>query len=164
MSSSVCCIMTCVYRRFRFLDNSELVWKNDSQLGSFKLEELTKLNSWVFDLVSQFWWFSKVRICIWIFLEGFGTHWRKLEIWRFGISISLTESWLRCYRVRIIVLGVGIGSICHLELVCKIWVHSGLVRLESDAWFEVWSLWNYEINLDQRFMILIVLCVIWSLE
>lgn len=77
-----------------------------------------------------------------MFLEGFSSIWRNLAIWRFGRFISLTGSWLRCYQVRIVVPGVEVGSLCHLKLVCKIWVHSELVRLESDAWlkFEVYEL------------------------
>ena len=46
--------MTCVNRRFWFSDDPELIWKNDSQLGSFKLEELTKFDFCVFDLGSEF--------------------------------------------------------------------------------------------------------------
>jgi len=46
--------MSYVYRQFCFLGGSRMIWKNDSQLGSFKLEELTKFGICIFDLGSEF--------------------------------------------------------------------------------------------------------------
>jgi len=57
LSNFVWCIITFVNHRFWFSGDSEVLWKNDSQLGSFKLEELTKVDFWVFDIRSEFWWF-----------------------------------------------------------------------------------------------------------
>lgn len=86
-SSFIWCIMTCVCRPFWFSSGSGLNWKNDSQLGSINLAELTKFDFCVFDLGSIFWWLRMVilawpyaQICIRIFLKGFDFIWQKLAI------------------------------------------------------------------------------------
>jgi len=49
--------MSYIYHGFWFLGGSGMIWKNDSQLEIFKLEELTKFEFCVFDLGSEFLWF-----------------------------------------------------------------------------------------------------------